>query len=150
MKNLYDPARVAEIKQRIAQLSPDSERRWGTMTPAQMVTHCVRGMQMTTGELNLPRIFLGRIIGRRIGAIVFKDDKPFGKNSPTAKALVVKDDPNFEAERARLLESIDRFVAAGPAGCTKHPHAFFGKMNSDQWAILAYKHLDHHLRQFGA
>jgi hypothetical protein len=45
---------------------------------------------------------------------------------------------------------IDRFAAAGPAGCTAHPHAFFGSLAPDQWAILMYKHLDHHLRQFGA
>jgi hypothetical protein len=149
MKNLFDLARVTEVKQRIALLTPDSERHWGRMTPAQVMTHCARGMEMATGELKLPRIFLGRLIGWKIGSIVLRDDKPFGRNSPTAKELVVKDAPDFEAGRARLLASIDRFVAAGPAGCTTHPHAFFGKMTSDQWAILAYKHLDHHLRQFG-
>ena len=150
MKNLFDPARVAEVKQRIAQLTPDSERRWGRMTAPQVMTHCARGMEMATGELNLPRIFLGRFIGRPIGSKVFKDDKPFGRNAPTAKALVVKDEPDFETGRARLLAAIDRFAAGGPARCTTHPHAFFGKMTPDQWAILAYKHLDHHLRQFGA
>jgi hypothetical protein len=44
---------------------------------------------------------------------------------------------------------IDRFAAAGPAGCTTHPHAFFGRLTPDEWAILPYKRLDHHLRQFG-
>ncbi|MDQ2767771.1 MAG: DUF1569 domain-containing protein [Gemmatimonadota bacterium] len=141
--------RVAEIKQRLAKLRPDSERQWGTMTPAQVMAHCARGMKMATGELNLPRIFFGRLIGRPIGAMVFRDDKPFGRNAPTAKGLVIKEDPDFEAERARLLADIDRFVAVGAAGCTTHPHPFFGKMTSDQWAILAYKHLDHHLRQLG-
>jgi len=150
MKNLYEAARVAEIKERIERLRPDSERQWGRMTPTQMLTHCVRGMEMATGELNLPRVFIGRLIGGKIGSIVLSDDKPFRRNSPTAKALVVKDEPDFEAGRARLLATIDRFVAAGPAGCTTHPHTFFGKMTSEQWAILAYKHLDHHLRQFGA
>jgi hypothetical protein len=150
MKTLYDLARVTEVKQRIAQLKPDSERRWGRMTSAQVLTHCARGMEMATGELKLPRIFLGRLIGWKIGSLVLRDDKPFGRNSPTAKELVVKDAPDFEAGRARLLAAIDRFVAAGPTGCTTHPHTFFGKLTSDQWAILAYKHLDHHLRQFGA
>jgi hypothetical protein len=149
MKNLYELARVTEVKQRIAQLKPDSERQWGRMTPAQVLTHCARGMEMATGELELPRIFLGRLIGWKIGSLVLRDDKPFGRNSPTAKELLVKDAPDFEAGRTRLLAAIDRFVAAGPAGCTTHPHAFFGKLTSDQWAILAYKHLDHHLRQFG-
>jgi LPS sulfotransferase NodH len=44
---------------------------------------------------------------------------------------------------------IDRFVAAGPKGCTTHPHSFFGRLTAEEWAILMYKHLDHHLRQFG-
>jgi transposase InsO family protein len=44
---------------------------------------------------------------------------------------------------------IDRFVAAGPKSCTTHPHSFFGPLTPEEWAILMYKHLDHHLRQFG-
>jgi len=49
----------------------------------------------------------------------------------------------------RLAGLIDRFAAGGPAGCTQHPHSFFGPLTPDEWAILMYKHLDHHLRQFG-
>jgi hypothetical protein len=44
---------------------------------------------------------------------------------------------------------IDRFTAAGPTGCTTSPHSFFGRLTPEQWAILTFKHLDHHLRQFG-
>jgi hypothetical protein len=150
MKNLFDLARVTEIKQRIASLTPDSERQWGTMTPAQVLTHCARAMEMATGEVKLPRMFIGRLIGWKIGTLVLRDDKPLRRSAPTARELVVKDDPDFEAGRARLLASVDRFVAQGPAGCTTHPHTFFGKLTSDQWAVLNYKHLDHHLRQFGA
>jgi hypothetical protein len=150
MKNLFDLARATEIKQRIARLTPDSERQWGKMAPTQMLTHCARAMEMATGEAKPPRIFLGRLIGWKIRTLVLRDDKPLRRNSPTSKELVVKNEPEFEAGRARLLAAIDRFVAAGPEGCTTHPHTFFGTLTSDQWAILAYKHLDHHLRQFGA
>ena len=149
MKNLYDVARVSEIKQRLATLRPDSERKWGTMAPAQMLTHCARAMDSATGETKPPRMFAGRLIGPVIKSIVFRDDKPISRNAPTAPYLVVRDDPDFEAERTRLLASIDRFVSQGPAGCTTHPHSFFGRMTAEQWAILTYKHLDHHLRQFG-
>jgi hypothetical protein len=48
-----------------------------------------------------------------------------------------------------LYGVIDRFVAAGPKGCTTHPHSFFGPLTPQEWAILMYKHVDHHLRQFG-
>jgi transposase InsO family protein len=52
-------------------------------------------------------------------------------------------------ERGRLSGLIDKFAAGGAAGCTKNPHSFFGKVTPEEWAILMYKHLDHHLRQFG-
>ena len=71
------------------------------------------------------------------------------RNAPTAKTLVVSDDRDLKMEQQRLSALIDRFAAAGPAGCTTHPHTFFGPLTPQQWAILQYKHLDHHLRQFG-
>jgi len=101
------------------------------------------------GDVNPPRIFIGRIIGPWIKRKALGNDEPMRRNSPTAKALVVKDGRDLEAERVRLLGFIDRFVAGGPAACTKHPHAFFGPMTPAEWSELTYKHFDHHLRQFG-
>ena len=149
MKNLFDPSTAAEIQGRLAQLRPDSPRQWGKMNAAQAVTHCRRGIEMATGDLLLPRVFIGRVIGRIIKPYVLRDDEPMRKNSPTAPALIVADGQNLDAEREKLRELIDRFAKAGPQGCTKHPHAFFGQLTPDEWAILMYKHLDHHLRQFG-
>jgi len=80
---------------------------------------------------------------------VFGNDEPLRRNSPTVKGLVIQDDRDLAKERARLYGMIDRFVAAGPKGCTTHPHSFFGRLTAEEWAILMYKHLDHHLRQFG-
>ena len=53
-------------------------------------------------------------------------------------------------ERDRLNTLIDRFSTAGPEGCTRTPHCFFGDLTPDEWAIGMYKHLDHHLRQFNS
>ena len=75
---------------------------------------------------------------------------PMRKNSPTAPLLIVGDARDFEKERQRLGVLIDRFVAGGPEGCSTHPHCFFGPMTPQEWAVLMYKHLDHHLRQFDA
>jgi transposase InsO family protein len=44
---------------------------------------------------------------------------------------------------------IDCFADAGPKGCTAHPHSLFGRLTPEEWATLMYKHVDHHLRQFG-
>jgi hypothetical protein len=149
MKNLFEAARAGEVKQRIAQLRPDSERLWGKMNPAQALEHCSRGMEMALGDKNPPRVMVGRILGWIVKPLALGNDEPMRRNSPTAKELVVQDERDLATERARLCGLIDRFAAAGPKGCTKHPHAFFGRLTPDQWAILMYKHLDHHLRQFG-
>lgn len=149
MKNLFEAARVEELKQRIAQLRPDSKREWGKMSPAQALEHCSRGIEMALGDKNLPRMLVGRILGWMVKPKVIGNDAPLRRNSPTMKELIVQDDPDLGTERTRLCGLIDRFAAAGPAGCTTHPHSFFGRLTPEEWAILMYKHLDHHLRQFG-
>jgi len=149
MKNLYEVTRVEEVKKRIAQLRTDSERQWGKMTPAQALAHCAVGLEWAVGDRIPERMFLGRIIGGMVKPKVVGNDEPMHRNSPTAKGLIVQDDRDLGAERTRLCGLIDRFAAAGPSGCTKHPHSFFGRMTPEEWATLMYKHLDHHLRQFG-
>jgi Protein of unknown function (DUF1569) len=149
MKNLFEAASVKEVKQRISLLRPDSERLWGKMSAPQAVAHCSAGMELALGDITPPRIFVGRLIGWIVKPLALRDDEPLRRNSPTMKELVVRDERDLGLERERLLELIDRFAAAGPAGCTKHPHSFFGRLTPQEWAILTYKHLDHHLRQFG-
>ena len=149
MKNLFDPARTEEITHRIAQLTPTTPRQWGTMNAAQMLAHCSSGVEMAMGDILPTRVFLGRVLGPIIKPLALKDDAPMRRNSPTAKELVVLDARDLETEQARLTGLVNRFAAGGPACCTTHPHAFFGPLTPDQWAILMYKHLDHHLRQFG-
>ena len=90
-----------------------------------------------------------RFMGRLVKPMVFRNENPLRKNSPTAKSLIVADERDFHKERERLAGLIDKFTLNGAAGCTKNPHSFFGKMTPEEWAILMYKHLDHHLRQFG-
>jgi hypothetical protein len=71
------------------------------------------------------------------------------RNSPTVKGLVIQDERDFEIERENLEKLIDRFAATGSKNSAKYPHSFFGKLTPQEWAVLMYKHLDHHLRQFG-
>jgi Protein of unknown function (DUF1569) len=149
MKNLFDAATAEGVKKRMAQLRPDSARVWGTMYPAQMLAHCSLAMEMAVGDRNPPPMFIGRIIGPMLRQIALGNDDPMRRNSPTSKDLLVLGDRDLETERARLTGLIDRFVSAGQAGCTTHPHTFFGRLTPEQWATLMYKHTDHHLRQFG-
>ncbi|MEP6714475.1 MAG: DUF1569 domain-containing protein [Terriglobia bacterium] len=150
MKNLFDAAAANDMKTRLGKLGPLSERQWGRMTAPQMLAHCSVGMQWALGEVvpdkgPLPM----RLVGRLVKPLVFRNEDPLRKNSPTAKSLIVTDERNLGRERERLSGLLDEFAAGGAAGCTRNPHSFFGKLTAEEWAILMYKHLDHHLRQFG-
>ena len=148
MKSLYDAAAAEEIKGRFAALTAETPRVWGKMDAAQMVAHCAVGTEMGLGDVTPKRVFIGRLIGP-----LFKgqmtSDKPWGEGVPTAPELVRTGAQDFEGERARLMGLIDRFSQGGPAVCTKEPHCFFGKLTAEEWGKGMYKHLDHHLRQFG-
>ena len=150
MKNFYEASTVKEVKERLANLKPESQRQWGKMTPSQAMAHCSAAMEWAVGDTFPPRMFVGRIFAGLVKPKLLGTDEPMRRNSPTAKSLIMKDDRNLGTERDRLCGLIDRFAAAGPKGCTKHPHTFFGQMTPQEWARLMYKHLDHHLRQFGA
>ena len=149
MKHLFEAARMEEVKERMAQLRPDSERQWGKMNPAQMLAHCSRGLEMAVGEIRPPRILIGRLLGPMAKKSLIVKGEPMRRNSPTDKSVLVADERDFAVEKQGLLERMDRFAATGPAICTKHPHFFFGPLTPEEWASLMYQHLDHHLRQFG-
>jgi Protein of unknown function (DUF1569) len=147
MKNLLEAAKVEEVKERIAKLRPDSERLWGSMSAAQMVAHCSAGLELAAGDRRPPRVLMGRILGWIIKPMALRNDEPMRRNAPTM--IAVKDERELGAERERLCGLIDRFATAGPEGCTMYPHSFFGRLTAEEWATLMYKHLGHHLRQFG-
>jgi hypothetical protein len=150
MKNLFEPAASAEVKARLLQLRPDSARLWGTMNAARAVAHCSGGLEMALGDKRPKRMLAGRLFGWIVKPLALGNDEPMRRNTPTVPEIVVADERELEDERRRLSGLIDRFAAAGPAGCTTHPHSFFGRLTPREWAVLMYKHLDHHLRQFGA
>ena len=150
MKNVFDPNDLESLKTRIGHLQPDSPRQWGTMTAAQALAHCSLGVQMATGDLLPKRNLIGRILGPMIKPKVVGDDEPMRRNSPTMKEIIIRTDPDFATEQTHLATLLTQFASAGPAACTTHPHAFFGPLTPNEWAIVMYKHIDHHLRQFNA
>ena len=150
MKTLFDPAAAEELRTRLQQLRSDSARQWGKMTPAQAMAHCAGAMELATGDQKPPRLFIGRLLAPFVKSKVIHSEEPMRRNAPTDKRLVVADDRDLAAERQRLIGLIDRFSSGGPAMCTTHPHSFFGPLTAQEWARLMYKHIDHHLRQFGA
>jgi hypothetical protein len=149
MKNLFEAAALEEVNQRMARLEPDRQAVWGKMNAAQALAHCSAAIEMAQGKITPRRILIGRLLGPLAKKAMIVNGQPMRRNSATDKSVVVDDDRDFAAERQRLRESMERFAAGGPAGCTKHPHFFFGPLTPVEWATLMYQHLDHHLRQFG-
>lgn len=148
MSNLFNARDVEVLTDRIHQLTIDAKRQWGKMNVSQMLAHCNRGMESAMGTFHIPRAFIGRILGPFFRSAAL-NDKPFSKNAPTDKSLIFKGEYNFEEEKSKLINYIQNFLKAGPGGCTKEPHAFFGHFTPEEWAHFLWKHLDHHLRQFG-
>lgn len=149
MKNLFEPEAVGEVLTRIDSLNAESPRQWGKMNVAQMLAHSSAALDMATGELILPRIFIGRLLAPFVKPI-FTNEKPFSQNNPTDKKLVVADQRDFLREQEQLKLKVRQFHEGGEAKCTRHPHPFFGSLTPQEWSRGMYKHLDHHLRQFGA
>ena len=150
MKHLHDPGLAADVRARLAGLQPSAAAQWGRMTVSQALAHMSGALEMAVGDQKPPRMFAGRVFGGFVKRLVMRDDSPLKRNTPTAPTLLVKGDRDFERERKRLDALIQRFSEGSEAACTTYPHTFFGPMTPRDWAVLQYKHLDHHLRQFGA
>ena len=149
MQNLFDSPARQEILERLGALSPGASRQWGKMDAGQMLAHCSVALEAGTGDK--PR--KQQLIGRLLSPFVRKGllgEKPFSRNSPTDPTFIVADAREFAAERERLLRLVHRFCDRGPAEAGKHAHSFFGRMSGDEWGRLMYKHIDHHLKQFGS
>ena len=148
MKSFYEQETLAQVIERLNKLRPDSEGEWGKMKVAQMMAHCTAALEVATAQKFPPRVFIGKIIGPFFRAM-FSNEKPLQKNTPTDKNFVIADERDFEQEKERLMKIMRQFQQGGEAKCTTHPHSFFGKITPKEWGTGMYKHLDHHLRQFG-
>lgn len=148
MNSLYNEQDVEGIINRVQSLTPDSHRHWGRMDVAQMLAHCNTSMETALGMNTIKQVLIGKLIGGFFKKGVLSE-KPFGRNSPTDKSYIFKGDVPFEPEKERLVAAIRKFYEGGPAHCTTDAHPFFGKFTPDEWAVFQWKHMDHHLRQFG-
>ncbi|MFA7420445.1 MAG: DUF1569 domain-containing protein [Melioribacteraceae bacterium] len=148
MKTLFQKEVVDEIIDRFNKLTPQTQRVWGKMSVEQMLTHCSVGMKTATGQTVLKSGLFLRLIGSLLKSQT-TNDKPFRKSSPTHPGFIIVNTESFEKEKQHLMELIQKFHVGGEANCTTNPHTFFGTLTPTQWSSLMYKHLDHHLLQFG-
>ena len=148
MKSLFNPEDNNELVQRIERLTPTSPAQWGKMNVAQMLSHLQEPIKIAFGEVKLKQSLVGVLFGRMAKKKMMKGDT-LTKNLPTAPSFIRKDDRNFEKEKTQLVSYVKAFVTKGPDGLTKDTHPFFGKLTTTEWDVLGWKHIDHHLRQFG-
>ncbi len=148
MKSIWDTHTQREIHDRITTLTADRRGQWGTMMPQQMVCHLTESLRMALGDL--------KVVPKRL-PIRYPPLKqliiyvaPFPKNAPTAPELIVTATPHeWKRDVDNLQAQLDRFVARG-RDATFVDHPAFGTLTPRAWGVLVYRHMDHHLKQFGA
>jgi hypothetical protein len=149
--DLFDPKTRKHFEDRIATLTPDKQAQWGKMNIAQMLAHCVVGLEQTMSrEKPAPRNLFSKLMGPLFRGML-TNDKPYAKGTPTSPEFVMLgSERDFGIEKARLLKAIQTFSEGGPEIITPYEHPFFGKLTTLQWNRAQCKHLNHHLTQFGA
>jgi hypothetical protein len=145
MKTLFDKATADELIQRISKLDENSKAQWGKMTVYQMMKHCTMWDELLTGERKSKRMFLGRLFGKMVLKNMLKDEKQMARNAPTVPGYSIKDHGDVLAEKKKWLTMMEKYPRFSNVDFV---HPFFGKMTKEQLGYLAYKHIDHHLRQF--
>jgi Protein of unknown function (DUF1569) len=148
VKNLFDQSTYQEINDRLNKLSASSERQWGKMTAAQMMAHCKEAFKVPLSSKPLSRSTMGILFGWMMKSKLF-NTSPWGKNLPTAPNFRIKDERSFEEEKNDLVSIVSNFHKKGASGIGDKVHPMFGKLTAEQWGLSMWKHLDHHLRQFG-
>ncbi|MDD5361916.1 MAG: DUF1569 domain-containing protein [Ignavibacteria bacterium] len=149
MKNLLQSNDIQEILERIKKLTKDKKPLWGTMNSAQMLGHCSVGLKVSLGKIkptsNIFMLTMGKILKNKI-----LNADEFRKNTPTAKEYIMPADIDFDSAKSQLLEMVNYFASDNVENeISSQKHPFLGKLTPEEWGNLMYKHLDHHLRQFG-
>jgi hypothetical protein len=147
MKSIYDESAQREVRDRITTLSPDCRAAWGKMSAPQMICHLSQSLQMALGELKTESKRLPIRYPPLKQLIVYV--APFPKNVPTAPELLERSPHDWQTDVAELTALVDRMGARRGSGAWPE-HPAFGRLSERAWGVLTYRHMDHHLRQFGA
>ena len=149
MKNIFTKEITEEVVARIEDLTSQTQPIWGKMSVAQMLAHCCVTYEMVyTDKHPRPNAFTRFMMKTLIKNIV-TSEKPYVKNGRTAKQFVITDSKNFETEKKRLIDFITKTQQLGEQEFEGKESHSFGKLTAKEWNNLFYKHVDHHLRQFG-
>ena len=146
MPSLRNDETRKDVVQRLQKLTPAARAQWGKFDAARMLCHLQDALAMAVGELPtepMNRKAFHHFQLKHLILYVF----PFPKSAPTAPELLSTNPEEFETHRQRVVELIDRLAVAPQGNGPEHP--FFGPLNNEEWNSLQWKHIDHHLKQFG-
>jgi hypothetical protein len=145
MKSVFDQETRDVLLKRINLLREGSQPQWGRMTVYQMIRHCRLFEEMIFGEKKYKQAFIGRLFGKLALKSLLKDDSPLRRNTPTLPELRIKDEGDISSEKTKWIGLIEKYANYSKPYFV---HPFFGKITKEQIGYFAYKHTDHHLRQF--
>ena len=148
MESLFDKQGNQTIVDRINQLTPITLSQWGKMTVSQMLEHCQQPIKVSFGTLELKPNLISFLFGKSAKRQMLTQPR-FKKSLPTVKEFKITHEPNFEEARKQLIEMVSKYADEGHGAIKVSKHPFFGNMTMEEWDILQWKHLDHHLKQFG-
>jgi hypothetical protein len=149
MKSVFNAADVVELIYRVNKLTPQSAPSWGKMSVAQMLAHLNVAYEMVYTDKHPKPNLLMKLILKLFVKQTVVGPKPYKRNSPTAPAFLIKGDRDFEAEKTRLLSHINQTRQLGEGHFHNKASHSLGKLSGAEWNVMFYKHLDHHLTQFG-
>lgn len=149
MKNVFEKNDVDELLERIGKLTPSSKALWGTMNVAQMLAHCNVTYELVYDNKHPKPTGLRKLMLKFIVKQYVVNDKPYKKSSPTGPQFIVDSEKDFEKEKKRLTDYIVKTQELGANHFDGKESHSFGVLTKDEWNAMFYKHLDHHLSQFG-
>ncbi|OAD46066.1 DUF1569 domain-containing protein [Polaribacter atrinae] len=149
MKNIFDKDITNEVIKRIDNLSVTSKPTWGKMSVSQMLAHCAVTYEMVFTEKYPKPNALTRWILKLVVKNIVVSEKPYAKNGRTAAQFIISEVREFEAEKKNLIAHITKTQELGTTYFEGKESHSFGKLTAVEWNNSFYKHLDHHLTQFG-
>ena len=148
MKSLFDKSTYNEVLNRIDKVDAETQPDWGKMNAGQMMRHCQMPLELALGKTTIPKPnFIMKLLMKSFKKGMY-DDKLWKKGVPTPKQFRVEDERDFSIEKSKLTQLATEFYGTRDQK-DREPHPGFGHFTYDQWGQMQYKHLDHHLRQFG-
>jgi Protein of unknown function (DUF1569). len=154
MQTLLNRRVRARVDERLALLRPESARRWGRMSAPQMICHLTDAFRGVMGERGGPTIAAPSPPFRQaiVKWIALFAPLPWPRGLRTAPAADQEEagtpPSEFLQDRRALQLVITRFVDQLP-DVSRRPHFLFGHLTPEEWARWGFRHIDHHLRQFG-